>query len=355
MTGSLDDYLDENGEEIDAPDAGDFRHASGASGDAPPTSPVIASAAALRTKIFPPLQYVVPGYVPEGLTLFAGRPKIGKSWWLLQASLAVSSGKPWWDSEPCEPSDVLYLALEDNERRLQSRITKLVGYSQEWPARLDYATEWPRMDNGGLHQIRRWLDKAPNPRLVNVDVVAKIRAPRGTGQSPYESDYAAVSGLQRIASDYRVAIIGACHLRKQGAEIDPFEKVSNTFGFTGAADTVLILDRDSNGVTLYGRGRDIPEIEKAVRFDNDSCQWLLLGEAEEARRTNERSKILSVLIEAPEPMSPKEIADCTGMNANNVTQLLFKMLSSGEVSKSGRGRYVHPSKTGAAYAPQYER
>ena len=54
---------------------------------------------------------------------------------------------------------------------------------------------------------------------------------------------------------------------------DPLDTVSGTLGFTGAADTVLVLNRDGQGVTLYGRGRDIEEIESAMRFEPDLCRW----------------------------------------------------------------------------------
>ena len=37
------------------------------------------TAAALKQMKFEPVKYVVPGYIAEGLTLFAGKPKLGKS------------------------------------------------------------------------------------------------------------------------------------------------------------------------------------------------------------------------------------------------------------------------------------
>ena len=30
-----------------------------------------------------PISYVVPMLIPEGVTILAGKPKIGKSWWAL--------------------------------------------------------------------------------------------------------------------------------------------------------------------------------------------------------------------------------------------------------------------------------
>ena len=72
------------------------------------------------------------------------------------------------------------------------------------------------------------------------------------------------------------------HTRKMAAE-DPFETVSGTNGFTGAADTILILDKSSQGTTLYARGRDIEEIETALLFDKPSGTWLAQGPTAEVR------------------------------------------------------------------------
>ncbi|HKG74907.1 MAG TPA: AAA family ATPase, partial [Aestuariivirgaceae bacterium] len=122
--------------------------------------------------------YVVPGYFVEGCTLFAGRPKLGKSWLCLEVGLAVASGSTCLGGLECGQGDVLYLALEDNERRLQRRIEKLLGRAQEWPEAFHYATEWPRAAEGS-EAIRAWLKRAKSPRLVVVDVLMMYRAAGG--------------------------------------------------------------------------------------------------------------------------------------------------------------------------------
>src|SRR5829696_5781709 len=139
--------------------------------------PAIGSAAELRRKEFPPIRYVVPGYIAEGCTLLAGRPKLGKSWLMLDVGLAVAAGRICLGETACEQGDVLYLALEDNERRLQRRIDRVLGtFGVEWPDAFQYATEWPRANEGGVEAIRDWIIAAANPRLVVVDVLMMFRA-----------------------------------------------------------------------------------------------------------------------------------------------------------------------------------
>ncbi len=303
--------------------------------------PQVRSAQELRGREFDPIRYVVTGYIAEGCTLLAGRPKLGKSWLVLEMGLAVAMGGVCLGGILCEQGDVLYLALEDNERRLQKRIDKVLGPLHEWPQSFQYATEWPRASDGGLEAIREWILSVEKPRLIVVDVLAMFRPASGGRENLYEADYHAIKGLQALASEYSVAIVVVHHTRKGGSEGDPFEKVSGTLGLTGAADTTIVLDRDGNGATLYGRGRDIEEIESAVEFNKGDCRWFVMGQASEVRRSDERTQIINALKEAAQPMSPREVTDLTGLSYDNVRQLLTRMSAAGEITRVGRGQYRH--------------
>jgi hypothetical protein len=342
-TDAVQAILQEALTEASLPNIGDISDYPVTTSDRSGTRPCIVSAAALRTKVFQPIRFCVPKYIPPGCGILAGRPKLGKSWLMLDVGLAVASGGSCLNQPISDPGDVLYLALEDNERRLQSRMTKILGFADVWPERFHYATEWRRATEGGLDDVRDWIKRSEKPRLIVVDVLAMFRSPRDGKQTPYEADFQAVHELQKIAADTDVAIIIVHHLRKGAAEMDPFDKVSGTLALSGAADTVLILDRDSNGTTFYGRGRDIEEFETALQFDRTTCRWGVLGEAAEVRRTSERDAILSALEHSEGPLSPSDIAEAVGMARNNVKQLLFKMVRAGQVLKAkGRGRYIHP-------------
>src|SRR5215207_4636708 len=100
-------------------------HSAGPQGDKSGKKPTIRTARELRHQEFEPIRYVVPGYIAEGLTLLAGPPKLGKSWLVLDAGLALATGGTCLGGLVCEQGDVLYLALEDKERRLQGRIAAL--------------------------------------------------------------------------------------------------------------------------------------------------------------------------------------------------------------------------------------
>ena len=303
----------------------------------------IVTAKQLQNREFAPVSYVIPDLVPEGLSLLVGRPKLGKSWMGLDMGIAVSGARFCLGQRKPIEGDVLYCALEDNSRRLRRRIDRILPpNSNLWPERLSLATEWRRLDRGGVDDLVEWVESVPKARLIILDTLAGVRPIRA--QNGYMEDYESVAALHRLANRLAIGILVLHHTRKMDAD-DPIDTVSGTLGLPGCADTILVLNRGAQGATLYVRGRDIEEAEHAVTFDNISCRWTILGDAKEVHRSKERGKILEVLLEATEEMGPKEIAIAASMPDNNVRRLLHSMMTAGEVLRGQRGEYRHPSKS----------
>jgi hypothetical protein len=293
----------------------------------------------LDRKTFPELREIVPGILPEGLSILGGRIKLGKSWLMYDVSTAVAYGGHALSSIPVEQGDVLHLALEDGERRVQGRLRQMLG-DVEKPKRCELHETYARLDQGGLEEIDAWAKDKPNPRLVVIDTLVRVRRPRGGSEGWYEYDYQSVEPLKALADRYRMAVVVVHHLNKQIGAVDPFDLISGSNGLAACADSTLILDRDGQGVRLYGRGRDVEEFEKALSFDKVAGRWSILGEASEVHRSDERKSIISVIERAAGPLGPKEIAAATRMKDGNVRFLLSQMVAAGEIKKQGYGRYT---------------
>jgi hypothetical protein len=254
-------------------------------------------------------------------------------------AIAVASGAPAFGSIACTQGDVLYLALEDNPRRLQSRLHKM-GVTRA-PDRLTFCTQWPSLDEGAVEHVEAWIASVQRPAMVVVDVLAKVRPAANGRDSQYDADYRTLTGLQELAGKHGLAIVAVHHTRKMEAD-DPFDSVSGTRGLTGAADTVMVLKRDSGSgrSVLYGRGRDIEEIETAFEFDRDRASWSIVGQVQELAKTDNRQEIIDVLRDSTEPLSPREISDLTGQTYDGVRRTLTRMFKDQEVEKAGRGQYT---------------
>ena len=288
---------------------------------------------------YPETMWVVADYLPEGLSVLAGRQKLGKTWLAIDWAVAVATGGCAMGSIPCDRGDVLYIDMENGERRFKRRIEKLFSNDPPDLSNLVWAGDTILLNQGFLDEVDRWRSSVRNPRLIVIDVLTRIKPAGSRSQNAYENDYAAYADLQRWAVDQSIAVLALHHTRKGGAD-DPLEALSGSNGLSAVADTTLVLDRDSNGITLYGRGRDVPEKDTALTFD--SGLWTIQGDAAEVHRSKERSLILSALRDATEPWKPNVIADVTGMKPGNVRGLLIKMVASGEVQKTGHGQYIHP-------------
>jgi hypothetical protein len=178
-----------------------------------------------------------------------------------------------------------------------------------------------------------------------VDTLKKLRAPKRNGQSDYDADYEACEGLLKLTHEFPgLAIIVAHHDRKMDAA-DVFDTVSGTLGLNGGVDTIAIIKRNAQGKTLHIQGRDlVDDVEKAVRFDRETCRWTILGEASEVQRSSERAGILSALRDAPaEGLSVREIMADTGTRSRDAAdKLVQRMAKAGEIERCGRGRYSLP-------------
>jgi len=245
-------------------------------------APQVISARTLAEHDFPELRFAIPDLMPEGLTLLAGKPKVGKSWLVLQFAYSVALGKNLLDRSKIERGGALVLALEDGQRRLQTRIRKLNAadcvvkvikeeggifirgdLGGEIPEGLDLAVSWPRIGSGGIEQLERYLDEHPDTRLVVIDIIKRMIKRKGKGAA-YDEDYDSVEPLQQLATKRRIAILGVYHVRKALSD-DPMEMVSGTFGLTGGADSILVL-RGEGGTEfrLSVSGRDIEAKELAI-------------------------------------------------------------------------------------------
>lgn len=236
----------------------------------------------LRTKKFNPVKWVVPGLIPTGLTVLAAPPKTGKSLFGFHLSIASAIGGCALGKIDVPKGDVLYLALEDTERRLQERILGSDIPEDCDLSRLTFTTECPRQDEGGMKVLRDWLQTHKNASLIFIDTLQKFRKLSNGKLNVYAEDYECMSQLKKLADEFNVAIVVIHHLkktsRKSMIEDDWLTQLSGSMAISGAADTILILDRPRTSThgTLKITGRDVEEKELSLKLDGFG--WCIEGD-----------------------------------------------------------------------------
>lgn len=297
--------------------------------------PTFIKATDLIAKDLPEPRWSVPGVLAEGLALLAGPLKIGKSWLALNLGIAIASGGVALGRIRVEGGDVLYLSLEDNERRLKARLVSVLG-GERCPERLTLATQAPKLNEGLLSWLDAWAVKRPAGRLIVIDVLQKVRPPSAKNGSMYADDYKTVEGLQELAGRRRLTVLAVHHVRKMASD-DPVETISGTQGLGGGADTLLILKRErtKRDATLYVTGRDVEEAQLTLRWDPAHTTWSVVAD----ELSDERQAVIRVLSHAGRALGAKDISRALGRTYETTKLLCWRMANAGQLLTEGKGLY----------------
>ena len=116
----------------------------------------------LYEKVYQSRPPVIDGLLYSGTYLFAGAPKVGKSFFMAQLAYHISTGEKLWEYE-VHPGTVLYLALEDDYQRLQERMYRMFGV--EGTDKLHFAVYAKQLGNGLDEQLERFVQEHPDTKL----------------------------------------------------------------------------------------------------------------------------------------------------------------------------------------------
>lgn len=214
---------------------------------------------------------VIDGLIQNGTYIFAGAPKVGKSFLMAQLAYHVATGKPLWGYD-VHQGTVLYLALEDGHERLQKRMYRMFGV--EDVGNLHFAINAKQLGNGLDAQLEKFMHEHPDTRLIIIDTLQKVRELSSDAYS-YRDDYQIIGQLKQFADKFRLCLLIVHHTRKSPAN-DEFDRISGTTGIYGCADGAFVLSKErrtDNTATLSISGRDQPDQCIHLVRDEKTLQW----------------------------------------------------------------------------------
>lgn len=227
----------------------------------------------LYETIYPSRPPIIDGLLYAGTYLFVGAPKVGKSFLMAQIGYHVSTGLELW-GYPVHQGAVLYLALEDDHRRLQNRLFRMFGTES---ADNLYFSIYAKQLGAGLEEQLKWFVREhPDTRLIIIDTLQKVRESSGDTYS-YASDYEVIAKLKAFADEHSICLLLVHHTRKQQA-VDKFDMISGTNGLLGAADGAFLLQKErrtSNAATLDISGRDQQDQHLYLTRNEERLIWTL--------------------------------------------------------------------------------
>jgi hypothetical protein len=213
----------------------------------------------------------------------AGDSKIGKSWMVLWLCLQISKGEPVWGI-PTRKTDVVYLALEDREWRIQQRMQDLTDTP---PENLHFGFSCGKLGAELEGQIESVLTECPTAGLIFIDTLQMVRDNVSAKVNAYAQDYKELSSLKKLADDHGICIFVVHHTRKERDSGNIFNDMTGSTGLMGVADTGMILrkeERFGDSAALCITGRDVEE--KKLKMRMNGVKWEITEElnADDLRR-----------------------------------------------------------------------
>lgn len=226
----------------------------------------------MDTQLIPKFQ-IVDGFLPVGTYILAGAPKVGKSFLMTQLCWCIAEGVPFLGYDT-KQMDVLYLALEDTDVRVQDRLSRMFGV--DWTGnRLYLSFQASYQGNALLQELSDFVLTHPDTRLIVIDTLQRVRGSDG-GHYSYANDYNDISPFKSFSDAHDLAVILVHHTRKNVDSANPFDQISGTNGLLGAADGAFVLHKEKERTLLDFTGRDLPQQQYVLRFVTSNCRWELV-------------------------------------------------------------------------------
>lgn len=287
--------------------------------------------------------FLVDGLIPPGMLLLIGKPKKGKSWMVMDLCLNVAIGDHFLGRK-CQQGKVIYFALEDNQRRIKSRMLQLmprnftVGSNQLKFATVEDKIE--NMDRGFFDSIRHTLKQNPDTRLLAIDTLSCVRPVKKGNEGLYDYDRRCIDPFTQLCAEYPLLTILIVHHSRKSDSEDPMDMASGTTGLTGAVDGTFVIgyDHQKQQTILYGKGRDIEDIYWAVKLDMP--KWIVLGDPDEVGMNEGQRKILEMLAAEGKPMTMTEIMAAVDIDKSNAQYRLGALVKNGRLRKNKDKTYM---------------
>jgi|SRR5215471_12834266 len=302
--------------------------------------PIPQTSTELLAKTFPDLRMFVAEVLAEGFTILAGKPKKGKSYLALDMSLALAVGRQAFRSLETERSKVLYISMEDGERRLQRRL-KAIQPNIQSPYGLDFLYDFKRLGEGCLEALANYAD---DYQVIVIDILGRLLPSAAADRqsfSEYQQMTELLGPIQKLAEDKRIAIVAIDHVRKASAE-DAGDTIMGSQGKFGTVDHALIYERkgEEHDAVLRVLSRDLDENKFIMSMVDGHLECLGKGEIYEL--DSEQNHIINVLKEDKRPMSIVELMKAMGVSESHYARfrkVLYRLYSEDRIGRTKRGLY----------------
>ena len=261
---------------------------------------------------YDPLVEIVEGMLTPGLWFLAAKPKLGKSFLTMQLAHAVATGTEFLGRKTIQGS-VLFVALEDNARRIHSR-AKMMGLDKCNNCYFTFVS--PKLMDGLEEQLLQKAKELGDCKLIIIDTFIRAKSSKKKigGNDSYEEASFLIDKFQRMLIGEEICCMANTHDKKEkeSKNDDKVNRMTGSAAYQGQ-DGTWRLDRRRGGEGIYANteftivARDLPEQEYEIKLEQGT--WSMVGVAEKGE---EHDKLTRNILQGVQAIcdDPDGYGDC---------------------------------------------
>jgi hypothetical protein len=307
---------------------------------------------------------VEPLWADQGVGILGGAPKCGKSLCALDLAVSVATGAPCLGRfRPAQTGRVLLFAAEDPLELVRERLAGIARAADRNLNELDIFVITVSRLHLDVESDRARLTqtvKALRPKLLLLDPFVRLHSGDEnvvTAVAPL-LDY--LRSLQRA---FHCAVLLVHHARKNAGALRGGQALRGSSEFFAWTDSSLYLRRKGEKLLLSVEHRSAPGVDDMpveLRADgevlalrvadhSDPAAALVPNPPDAAPPLGDR--LLDVLRESAEPMTPRRLRDASHVRMARVYDALAALLATGQVIRDGAGYRLAPAPAATATPP----
>ncbi len=282
-----------------------------------------------RRKDFEKLNYLVEGLLTiPGVSILAGKPKIGKTTLLLDTMVNVIKGENVFERTSHE-TNILFITLENNLNHLKEYFSAKLGSEKKdqiiFSVKPVYASD--------IEAIKETIKKH-KIGLVVIDTLAKFL--KCSDLNDYGKMTAEMDRLNQLAADANVHILTTHHTVKS-TDSRGVSSVLGSTAVTASVDTIFSYDGNKSQTSrnIKSEQRYGKPIDLHLDFNLEKMEFTLLCGDEVQSESKTKKAILKKLLESKKPITRAELG--LTVRKQVVTDSLNNLILENKIICSGKG------------------
>lgn len=292
---------------------------------------------------WPKREWVIDGFIPRGMTVLFGLPKVGKTLFVNKMVGCIAMGRDFLGF-PTEQREVLYIDGESDRQGFAERM-KLLGFDRGLDGLYEFCPDdgW-QFDAQGMADVESFLADKPNLKIIVLDTMEHLVPYPGkldSGLNAMQRDVQRLKPLRQWCARLNVNLIIIHHPKKGRQEGDFFSQMSGSQGIRGTAETIIGIEPDGDSEEIFrlrSSSRYMIGLDIEIQRQKGSVHWHLHTGGGEVAVSPHQAAIVEYLEKYPYS-TPAKIAKALGKERGAIGTICTRMRKKGILGAGGRGRY----------------